>query len=80
VIPSRSMAEEQERRSRVIVRKGRLGDPEEEDFDLLYWDAIPAEDRLDFMWELSLAQWSLLVPDVERREGLYRSVARVVRP
>jgi hypothetical protein len=64
----------------VTLRKSRLGDPEDEDYDLLYWDAIPLEARLDFVVDLSLAQWSMKVPDVESRAGLYRSVARIVRP
>lgn len=76
----RSVMDEARVRSPIVVRKGRLGDPEEEDFDLLYWDAIPGDARLDFTWELSLTQWSMMVPDVESRSGLYRSVARLHRP
>jgi hypothetical protein len=64
----------------VTVRKSRLGDPEDEDQDLLYWDAIPPEARLDFVVELSLSQWSMKVPDVEALAALCRSVACVVRP
>jgi hypothetical protein len=74
------MQDPRQRRAQWITRKGRLGDQDEDDFDLLYWERIPPEQRMAFVWQLSLEQWRMIDPDVEARSGLYRSLARVVRP
>lgn len=69
-----------ERRAAWTTHKGRLGDVEDERRDLEYWERIPPEDRLNFVFELSVEQWRMTDPDVESRAGLCRSLARVVRP
>lgn len=74
------MQDPRERRAAWTTRKVRLDDPDEDRRDLEYWERIPPADRLNFVFELSLEQWRMTDPDVERRAGLCRSLARVVRP
>lgn len=46
--------------------------------DLAYWQALPVEDRITLVWQLSLEQWELA--SGERYEpGLHRSVESVRR-
>lgn len=47
--------------------------------DLAYWQAIPVEERIALVWQLSLEQWELATG--ERYEpGRHRSVESIHRP
>jgi len=47
--------------------------------DALYWDAIPLDERAEFVWQLSLELYAVSNPNTPYEPGLSRSVARVVR-
>ena len=68
-----------ERRARIEVRKTHLGAPGEDDHDALYWLRIPAEDRANFVWELSRDTWLLAHPGVDPEQRLPRPLAVLVR-
>ena len=71
------------RRAGMEVRVFRPGDEEAAaDYDALYWDRIPIDERAEFAWTLSVELWQLSHPEevadgTERRSA--RSVARVHR-
>ena len=65
-------------RAHAEVRVFRAGEEEEAaDADALYWDRIPIDQRLQFVWELSLELYALAHPEKPYDPGLSRSVARV---
>jgi hypothetical protein len=75
-------AAERRRRRRAVmeVKVFRPGDEEAAaDYDALYWDRIPIDERVAIVWELSVELWQLAHPEwdpheIERRSS--RSTAR----
>ncbi len=63
---------------RVIARKTTL-DRLDDSFDREFWAAIPPDQRLAAVWEVSKAAWELK-GDLPGERGRPRSVARVLRP
>ena len=67
------------------IKVFRPGDEEAAaDYDALYWDRIPVDERPGVIWELSVELWQLAHPetnphddDAERRPA--RSVARAFK-
>jgi len=52
---------------------------EADDYDVLFWDAIPVNERMRAVWELSLELHLLAHPDQSHEPRLSRSVAVVTR-
>ncbi|HEY6508305.1 MAG TPA: hypothetical protein VIY56_09850 [Vicinamibacterales bacterium] len=46
--------------------------------DLVYWQAIPVEDRIELVWQLSLEQWQLATGK-PYEPGRHRSVVTIHR-
>jgi hypothetical protein len=65
------------------VRVFRPGEEEQAaDYDALYWDRIPKDERANFVWNLSVELWQLSHPEAsthadEPRPS--RSIARAHR-
>ena len=67
-------------RAHAEVRVFRPGDGQvEADYDALYWDRIPVDERAEFVWQLSLEVYGLAHPEAKYEPGLSRSIARVIR-
>jgi hypothetical protein len=52
---------------------------EAEDYDVLFWDAIPLNERMRAVWDLSLELHRIAHPDQPHAPRLSRSVAVVTR-
>lgn len=67
-------------RSQAEVRVFRRGEEEAEaDYDALYWDHIPLDERPEFVWKLSAELYGIAPTGDSHEPRLSRSVARVVR-
>ena len=84
-VASEDAAERRLRRANIEVQVFRPGDEEAAaDYDALYWDRIPVNERAAFAWDLSAEQFALsrrssegIAHEDERRSP--RSIARVFR-
>lgn len=65
---------EESRRSRSIIRKGRLGDAEPDDLA-----GTTAEERVGMMWQLALNAWAFMGEPIDAGARLQRHVVRIVR-
>jgi hypothetical protein len=71
------------RRANMEVKVFRPGEEEAAaDYDALYWDRIPKEERANAVWDVSVELWQLAHPEWDpnaTQPGSSRSVARAFK-
>ena len=66
------------RRSRITIRKTRMGSAEEDRLDREFWAQLTPDERLLETWRLSLELWQMRGWD-QGESRLHRSIARTLR-